>query len=115
MLAKPKAASEKIPALCHNNSAGSSLLGGKPLLPGSVEEKKGPTKAPCMSQDGGSTQNLPSLLPPFPLHSGTAALKGIVKRSHLALEGRKGNGLAVEGKTATICYSNQESLLGTGQ
>lgn len=38
-----------------------------------------------------------------------------VKSSHLALGGRKENSLAVEGKTATICYSNQESLLGTGQ
>lgn len=70
---------------------------------------------PYTSQDGSFTQYLSSLLPSLPLHSGTATLKGIMKRSHLTLGRRKENGLAVGGKTATICYSNQESLLGAGQ
>lgn len=78
-------------------------------------KKQGPQRFLCMSQDGGSSQHLPSPLPSLPLRSGTATLKGVMKRSHLAQGGRKENSLAVEGKTATICYSNQESLLGTGQ
>jgi len=82
-----------------------------------MEERIGPPKPPCFDrgQDRGSTQHLPSLLPPLPIRPSTAALEGIMKRSHLTLGGRKEDSLAVEGKTATICYSNQESLLGTGQ
>lgn len=65
-----------------------------------MEEKPGPPKTPCKRKDGDSTQQLPSLLPPLFLHSSTTTLKGIMKRSHQVLGGRKQ--LSCEGKDS--CY-----------
>lgn len=92
--AQTKGCFQKIPAMCHNTSAGSWLPGGKPLLPGPAERKTGPSKALCTSRVGAPFSTHQLCCFPFPL----AALKREVKSSHLALGGRKEKQLSCGGK-----------------